>query len=54
MLNHSEIRNSLHYHCPEGMIMIRREHYLAQIRPFADNDLIKAITGIVYFFHDFS
>ena len=26
--------------------MIRREHYLAQIRPFADNDLIKVITGI--------
>ena len=26
--------------------MIRREHYLAQIRPFVDNDLIKVITGI--------
>lgn len=28
------------------MRMIRREHYLAQIRPFVDNDLIKVITGI--------
>ena len=46
MLNNVEIRNSLHYNCPGGMIMIRREHYLAQIRPFADNDLIKVITGI--------
>lgn len=26
--------------------MIRREHYLAQIEPFADSDLIKVITGI--------
>ena len=26
--------------------MIRREHYLSQIAPFMDNDLIKVITGI--------
>lgn len=26
--------------------MIRREHYLSQIRPFYDSDLIKVITGI--------
>ena len=26
--------------------MIRREHYLAQIAPFADSDLVKVITGI--------
>jgi predicted AAA+ superfamily ATPase len=26
--------------------MIKREHYLTQIAPFADNDLIKVITGI--------
>ena len=26
--------------------MIKRKHYLAQIAPFADNDLIKVITGI--------
>ena len=26
--------------------MIRREHYLAQIEPFADSDLIKVISGI--------
>ena len=26
--------------------MIKREHYLAQIRPFAESDLIKVITGI--------
>ncbi len=26
--------------------MIKREHYLAQIKPFADSDLIKVITGI--------
>ena len=26
--------------------MIKREHYLNQIRPFYDNDLIKIITGI--------
>ena len=26
--------------------MIKREHYLSQIRPFYDKDLIKVITGI--------
>ena len=26
--------------------MIRREHYLAQIAPFLEDDLIKVITGI--------
>ena len=26
--------------------MIKREHYLAQIEPFVDSDLIKVITGI--------
>ena len=26
--------------------MIVREHYLAQIRPFYDSDLIKIITGV--------
>ena len=31
---------------PEGIGMIRREHYLAQIGPFIDDDLIKVITGI--------
>lgn len=29
-----------------GMSMITREHYLKQIRPFYDNDLVKIITGI--------
>ncbi len=29
-----------------GKQMILREHYLAQIRPFYDSDLIKIITGI--------
>ena len=28
------------------MAMILREHYLEQIRPFYDSDLIKVITGI--------
>ena len=27
-------------------MMITREHYLAQIRPFVESDLIKIITGI--------
>ncbi len=26
--------------------MINREHYIAQVRPFYDSDLIKIITGI--------
>ena len=26
--------------------MIRREHYLSQIRPFYDSDLVKIVTGI--------
>ena len=46
MLKNIEIKKSLHYNDPGGMRMIRREHYLAQIRPFVDNDLIKVITGI--------
>lgn len=46
MLIYVDVGESLHYNCPGGMIMIRREHYLAQIMPFADNDLIKVITGI--------
>ena len=46
MLNNVASEKCLHYNNPGGMIMIRREHYLAQIRPFVDDDLIKVITGI--------
>lgn len=33
-------------HGLENMTLISREHYLAQIRPFYESDLIKIITGI--------
>ena len=37
---------SLQYNALGGIDMIRREHYLAQIAPFLEDDLIKVITGI--------
>ena len=46
MLKIIELEKCLHYNDPGGMMMIRREHYLAQIRPFIEDDLIKVITGI--------
>ena len=46
MLNMIAIEKCLHYNDSGGMTMIRREHYLAQIRPFIEDDLIKVITGI--------
>ena len=30
----------------EVIIMIQREHYIEQVRPFYESDLIKIITGI--------
>lgn len=30
----------------EVMKMIQREHYIAEVRPFYESDLIKIITGI--------
>ena len=37
---------SFHYNIFEVIKMIPREHYIEQIRPFYDSDLIKIITGI--------
>ena len=35
-----------HYNIIEVMKMIQREHYIEEIRPFYESDLIKIITGI--------
>ena len=34
------------YNMVEVMNMIQREHYIEQVRPFYESDLIKIITGI--------
>ena len=36
----------LQYNIVEVMKMIQREHYIEQVRPFYESDLIKIITGI--------
>ena len=39
-------RKILQYNIREVMDMIQREHYIEQVRPFYESDLIKIITGI--------
>ena len=34
------------YNISEVKKMIQREHYIEQVRPFYDSDLIKIITGV--------
>ena len=39
-------RHFFEYNMVEVMNMIQREHYIEQVRPFYESDLIKIITGI--------
>ena len=39
-------QKTLQYNIVEVMKMIQREHYIEQVRPFYESDLIKIITGI--------
>ena len=39
-------RKNFQYNIIEVMRMIQREHYIAEVRPFYESDLIKIITGI--------
>ena len=39
-------RKNFQYNIVEVMKMIQREHYIEQVRPFYESDLIKIITGI--------
>ena len=46
MKTNLELNQNFQYNGSEVSQMIRREHYLREIRPFFESDLIKIITGI--------
>ena len=46
MNNFIDKRKNFQYDIVEVIKMIKREHYIEQIRPFYESDLIKIITGI--------